>query len=460
MTLTGDRAAVDTPALVDTPPTPVAANRPQRSRVGRWWRKRPIKRSTIWVHRWLSLVLGWVLLVETTTGAILLYDPELQRDVHAKAYADGVSASTPMAITFDDASKAVQAENPKFKPGYLYRDNGTVLVSDVNTGDVVTVDPRNGEIVGGWKAEEKDLGVLAWTLKASENIHLCALTCEGDPLYVAWLTKEIPHSQFLGFTYDGESHKLSWGGLILGGLAVLLLFLSLSGIWLWWPTFRHFKRGVRVRLKAKRYARDYDLHQVVGMIAVPLLLIWGLTGMSYEFGFTEKAWYAALPGERGDDVTLVSHTKKGPEVGYEAAVGAAQKAVGTTDPPVYYEVPAADDKTAPYSVWFSDGYDPWAGAGGSGGDLQVLVDRHDASRTAVAYGNANESTAQHLYQDFNYPIHSGVAVNGWWRIIWLVLALTPLLLAWTGVSTWLFKRTVRKRRKRAQALRDAKTAAA
>ena len=33
------------------------------------------------------------------------------------------------------------------------------------------------------------------------------------------------------------------------------------------------------------------------MIAVPLLLIWAFTGMGYEFGFVEKVWYGALPGD-------------------------------------------------------------------------------------------------------------------------------------------------------------------
>ena len=34
----------------------------------------------------------------------------------------------------------------------------------------------------------------------------------------------------------------------------------------------------------------------------------------------------------------------------------------------------------------------------------------------------------------------------WWRLIWLVFGLAPLLLAWTGVSTWLARRTARKAR--------------
>ena len=52
-------------------------------------------------------------------------------------------------------------------------------------------------------------------------------------------------------------------------------------------------------------------------------------------------------------------------------------------------------------------------------------------------------------------MHSGYVVNGWWRIIWLVMGLAPLLLAITGVSTWLVRRKTRKARKKATKAGDA-----
>jgi hypothetical protein len=60
--------------------------------------------------------------------------------------------------------------------------------------------------------------------------------------------------------------------------------------------------------------------------------------------------------------------------------------------------------------------------------------------------------AQELWEDFNFPAHSGMIVNGWWRMIWAVLGLVPLLLAVTGLSTWLWTRGVRKRRRRREAV--------
>lgn len=98
-------------------------------------------------------------------------------------------------------------------------------------------------------------------------------------------------------------------------------------------------------------------------------------------------------------------------------------------------------------MYFSRGFDPWAN-GEYPGELGTFVDRH----TGVVkdyYGFVGEPTSQVVWEDYNYPVHSGYVVNGWWRILWLILALSPLLLAVTGVSTWLVRRNAKKARKKA-----------
>ncbi len=110
-------------------------------------------------------------------------------------------------------------------------------------------------------------------------------------------------------------------------------------------------------------------------------------------------------------------------------------------------MPAEDDPTAAYTFYFAHGFDPWAESPYPG-ELGVYVDRH----TGVAkdyYGFLDEPTSQTLWEDWNYPVHSGFFLNGWWKIIWLVMGLAPLVLAITGVSTWLVRRKTRKARKKA-----------
>ena len=50
------------------------------SRFRRWLRRRPTRRALVLAHRWTSLVLGLFLVIETTTGAVLLSNEFLAED--------------------------------------------------------------------------------------------------------------------------------------------------------------------------------------------------------------------------------------------------------------------------------------------------------------------------------------------------------------------------------------------
>jgi uncharacterized iron-regulated membrane protein len=414
-------------------------------------RRKPVKKATVWLHRWLSLVLGVLLVVECTTGSLLVYRQEIERHLRGDAFAPRTGVH---GENLPQSAAAAMAADPDFVVSGVVDDHGTHLVTNDDTGQTVTVDARTGEVLGHYQTEGHAPGAIGWIVALSYNVHLCALTCEGYPGYQAWLLKDVPKiGPALGFHEDGEDYPVTWGGLILGVLALLLVFLSLSGIWLWWPTVKHLRRGLRIRWGKNRYARDFDLHQVAGMIALPLLLLWAVTGASYEFGFVEKGWYAAVPGEEQVQALTVDETRT-TEITYEAALAAAQEAAGQDSVVVSYYPPVADDQAGYWDFWFSAGYDPW-GESTYAGDREVQVDRHDATNAAVTYGAAGQAPAQSIYQDYNYPVHSGFLVNGWIRIIWCVLGLVPLLLMWTGISTWLFKRAVRKRRRRARSLAPA-----
>jgi hypothetical protein len=67
------------------------------------------------------------------------------------------------------------------------------------------------------------------------NLHLCLLSCEEYPGYQAWPAAQVPGSAWAGF----EGEKLTWGGLLLE------------------------------------------------LMGLPLLLVWAVTGMGYEFGFVD-----------------------------------------------------------------------------------------------------------------------------------------------------------------------------
>jgi uncharacterized iron-regulated membrane protein len=251
------------------------------------------------------------------------------------------------------------------------------------------------------------------------------------------------------------------GDFVLGLFGLVLLFLAVSGIWLWWPSLRRFGNGFRVRLHKGRYARDYDIHALAGIVALPFLLIWGFTGASFEFHWVSTAFYAVTGGQQMDypDLTSATVAKGTADITPAQALAAAQRVAGPRAVVANLFLPDADDQTSAYSVYFSRGFDQYR-YGSYPGQYEVQVDRHNAGHTLTDDFGAAPTVSNQLLDSWGGPmLHFGESVNGWWRLFWFVFGLAPLLLAVTGVSTWLAKRSVRKRRLAARAGEPAGSAA-
>lgn len=397
--------------------------------------RRRVRRFFIVTHRWISLLLGIVLLAITTSGAILVYRPEIQRALHTQAY--DVSGKSP-TITIPEARAIVQKAHPKFDATSVWAEHGVYRVTDYTTS--YTVDPGTGKILDFVSKTPSWLTFL-------DNLHECFFSCEDYPGYVSWLNTGIPGTTWLGH----EDEKVTGGALVLGVFGLLLLYLCLTGIWLWFPRPGRWKAAVSLRWKKGRFARDTDLHNLAGIISLPLMLLWAVTGAGFELEPVENAWYAATPGGPANEYIDAASAKlpKGvtkPDITEAEAVAAAE-ALRPNDTLTNVDLPAKDDPTGAYSMYFADGYDPW-GETEYPGEIGVFVDRHTGV-AKVNYGFDDNSTAQVLWDDFNYPTHAGFILNGWWRILWFVLGMAPLLLAITGVSTWLVRRKTRKARSKA-----------
>ena len=404
-------------------------------------RRRPVRRTLIVTHRWLSLILGIGLLVITTSGALVLYSPEYFRVTHSSIYE---TTTSPNPISAAQAVAIVDRAHPDFKAGSFNFEHGLYEVgsSDEATGYFYGVDPGSGRITG---RANPNTGPMAFL----ENLHECFLTCDSYPGYVGFLEHPVPS---LGMKWLSD---LTWASFILALGAVMLLFLVGSGAVLWWPGVRRWSHGFRVRWKKGRYARDYDLHQVLGMAALPFLLMWGLTGAGFELNFVNTAWYTVTggqtPAEEQYDFASTEVTKPAtPDIGLDAASSAAIRAAGGGKL-VYADLPAADDATGYYSMYLAKGHDPYR-HGLYPGAVAVAVDRHDATHVKVMSTGNGATLSNTIWDEWGAPVfHYGVAVNGWWRLGWLAFGLMPLVLAGTGISTWLAKRGVKKRRREAAA---------
>ncbi|RDH76479.1 PepSY domain-containing protein [Mycolicibacterium moriokaense] len=394
-----------------------------------------LRRLLVGLHRWTALVLGLLLVVVSTSGALVVYAPELLRTSNSELF-----HSTPAErqVDFTTAIEGVQASEPDFEPAEIALKDGVFMLTGADSELTYFVDAGTGELNGSGDLYGGVVGFL-------ENLHDCGLTCEEFAGYTPWLAAP---SALAGMTPFAE---MTWGALLLAlaGLAAVLLVITAPFIW--WPGLRKLPSALRVRWRRSRFARDFDLHNLIGIVALVPLLVWGLTGLNFEVPGFRTAWDAVTGGQSPPEDNYSMETSENPEAAVtldDAMTAAIARFPGSRV--TWVGMPSED--AAFYSIDLLDGGpNLWAHNAVYEGNRSVGVDAGDAGNVRVFLG-PSPTLSNAMADEWAQPaLHYGTAVNGYWRALWFALGLTPLLLFLTGLSTWLYRKRVTRRRRAGQA---------
>jgi uncharacterized iron-regulated membrane protein len=194
----------------------------------------------------------------------------------------------------------------------------------------------------------------------------------------------------------------------------------------------------------------HDLHNLIGAVALPFLIMWGVTGAAFEFPVVEKAWLAITGGSQPTEQTYGRTPNQAPKDASRITAADATAAALSDVPGRVGSIDFPTKDKPYYEIDVISGYGSFRYGTPGGGDTRVLVDSHDATRLTTLNSARGQRPSNRFYDKYFEPAHFGKQVNGWWRVIWLIMGLAPLALMITGVSTWLCRRGVRKRRKRAR----------
>lgn len=406
-------------------PAPDPSKRRRRPPVFKPWFTR--------LHRWVSVSIGLILLLECVSGAVLLMAPELMRVGQGDRYQVTESADP---LDAKGAFDLVREQRPELDPVRVREFRGVWMVTgddEDGPADTAFVDPGAAVINDVGPAEPWYLGFL-------DNLHECALGCDDLPGFVPVMDK----------TLWGEVEVRN---LVLGSLGVVLTFLCVSGFVIWWPTIRKFAAGFRLRRGRGSYVRDLDLHKVVGIIALPMLAMWGVSAMNFEFDWPAKAYYAAVPGSapvEQDD----PEPGTGPLISFEAAQATAI-ALHPQGRLVGIDITNPEDEDGRYEFRFTEGIDLDLFSA-SKGNHEVKVDSHGGG--VLDEGPVTGPITTKYWEDWQDALHFGSLVPWVPRaMVWVVWGLAPVLLGITGITIWLVKwrsrrnRAFRKRLDRASA---------
>lgn len=94
----------------------------------------------------------------------------------------------------------------------------------------------------------------------------------GDSPFIAWLLDL--HDNLLA----GET-----GRAVNGVGAILLLVLAVTGIIIWWPGIRTWRRSLFLDPRASWTRLNWNLHSVLGAWFMAFVLLWGVTGIYLSF---------------------------------------------------------------------------------------------------------------------------------------------------------------------------------
>lgn len=388
-------------------------------------------------HRWASFAVGLLLLVVVISGVVLLPEPEIEQLTHPSLYDTDPG---PTRVTPGQALAVVHKELPEFDTTGTFLDDtrGAWEVHSPANGDVARVDDTDGKLLGTINREH---GVMAFIA----NLHECGLTCEGMSGYVPFLAKP---AQIWGFdlTLGNEGE---WGGFILGVSGIVLLLLVVTGLFIWWPRRGQLRRALTVRRGKGRYKLHYDLHKVVGFIALPALAMWAITGINFELPKQiEGAYYAMTPGSAAPDSLYEFESKpgSGPGVTLNEAIADARAIAPAGSRLASVSIPERSEPSSHYEIYFSTGIDTYL-YGHYPGNFGVYVDRYSGRAQQYFPNPGNDTVTNNFWQTWTTGLHMGTVVGWLPRTGWIAFGLTPLLLAVTGTVTWLMRRRMGRRKK-------------
>lgn len=383
---------------------------------------RPVVRA---IHLVLGLVAGLLLSVVTVSGAAVVFRPELDR-----LYASPATGSARSA-DLDSTAAALRERWPGVR---VQR-----LLTPVAGGDADEWWLRDGK---GTPEPGDDESWKAYTDPAT-----------GEPLgdtrgrllprALAWLAL-FHHNLWLGQV----------GGILVGTSGLCLLGFVATGLWLWWPGLSRLGSALRLRLATGGYVRNLDLHNWVGVLGTPLLIVVALTGSMFEFRWMRAAVHYGLgggeidrplalrprppqpaqaegrPGERRPPAEGGEERRRGPSLGFTRAIAAAEAAAPGTALAVM--PPRQGRGDGPWTVYLDY---PGNVGSFSGVLVQVAPDATPAlvldPRTMSPGGWVNGQL---------WGLHTGTWGGAWSKALYLAAGLLPPVLLVTGLAMWLHRR--------------------
>ena len=411
------------------------------------------------IHLWLSIPFGIIIAIVCLTGAILVFETEIQELCHPSHYfvKEVKGEPLPPAALIESARRQL--------PDSIKINGIRVTLDPKRTYQLVLPGKKAAAFIDPYTAEVTGINDGQGFFMQMMRLH-------------RWLLDS--------YKRDGS---FSLGKALVGYSTLVLAIILISGIVIWYPRNRKaLKNRLKIKANAGWYRFFYDLHVAGGFYSTLLLLVLTLTGLTWSFGWYRDAFYTAFgvettqpqahapapsaqqeqpedkkPGERG-------HGERGSDDRGANDRPAGEKREGNRERGGHPERSGSSErkerqqKRTDYTVWAN-----------VLSDLQhrypaynsITIQDGSASVSAARYGNTRGSdrytfdattgqiTDIQLYKDLPksgkirgwiYSVHAGTWGGMTTKILSCLVSFLGAVFAITGYYFWI-KKKMRKRKK-------------
>ncbi|MDR1202101.1 MAG: PepSY domain-containing protein [Tannerellaceae bacterium] len=369
-----------------------------------------VRRISLKLHLWIALLPGWVVFVVCITGALYAFKDEITALSEPWRFvkAEGKPVLYPSSVV-EVATKEVSQAKPTAITYGRATDAVFVDYYDPKTGmTTVFINPYDGQIIKTVKKGKNDFDFFRFVLNGHRTL---------------WLPAKI--------------------GRPIVGWSVLLFAIGLmTGIILWIPAqWKYLKNNFSIRRKRL----TYTLHNTLGGLFVPFLLLATFTGLIWSFNWFSKAVYTMTGGgdlkpyvlPKSDPLTVAEQLSNPLDKLYIQLREADPQA-----PTFYFSLPA--DSSGVFRVSIEHKRNSYYRTDNLFFDQYTLKPLHGQGPYAGKYTEV--STADKIRR-MNLEIHDGRILGIFGKCIAFCSSLVGASLSVTGFILWR-KRTFRNKERR------------
>lgn len=391
------------------------------------------------IHLWSGLILALPFLILGITGAILVFDQDIDRALNAPK---PPVAAVGQVRSYDAIAAAGLA-------GVKNMRVATVLAPE-KPGEPaqVRLQKQGGGRAGGPPQRGQ---TTAWV----------------DPVNLSVLRVDAPRVSPFRWIHQLHGNFSITGGMgrpLVGWAGVLMLIMGISGLVLWWPKRGRWLSAFGIAKNAKGYRFHRDLHGAAGIWLWAAFIVVTFSGVYISFPQPMGAAVSSvLPGrdmrstpelagaerreggvrearggegrEGGPPREGGERENRGPVFSFDAAYAAAQRTVPDATL-VSVAAPARAGQVARVTLK-QPGWQEGAPS------VSVFVDPRTAAIVEVR--DPRRYTAGESFQAWQRALHEGIGLGPIWKILAFLTGLLPPLFVITGTYMWLIKRNSKKR---------------